>query len=642
MQWNTGEGQTVVLGLVFMFVFMAYYMIQGFSANLYAADLGSNMEATLYATFTVFCFLAPPITNKIGTRLALFIGILGYAVLVGCSMGYYLYNASDDDRDDDDEGVGGWVIILGGAINGIGAALLWTAQGRLMLQYSDGGSDSARIFAIFWSIFNVSAVLGGFITFGYFSSSAADANFNLFVIFLILIVAGAAGSLLLKPPHAVVIGRRAGSAPLLQHEYDAEQQWQQRRQTQRRSKGLRDEDGVLDGTYGNGVVGARRNGGGRGSSLDSSGSSPGSRSGSISESVDNIVTSAGQTLLGSDGSDSFDESPYGTETGAIGAPIIATVDANGRSRGARGGHMAANSNGNPSGSSRVAGSGGVDEDDELELSRESWWVEMRDTLRLFGEPRMARMAFIFFYTGFNQPYQLVTFGDRFFTAKTLGLMFSLFYTLELVGAWVSSRILDDSRRSIATRAVRAYVVFFIVTTLGNLFALALEVPLVRHSGSIFPGISEADDDIQKTATKNIVLGALAMAFWGFSDSQIQAIAYWHIGVTYKSGADQARGVGFFKFVQSAGWSIGFVLSPTHRVSAIWQLALTAVCYVIGLFLLQMPSADVATANTAMPSNGKTIKIGQQRHSGKGNSTISDVNASPLIIGERENYGDQLQ
>ena len=85
-----------------------------------------------------------------------------------------------------------------------------------------------------------------------------------------------------------------------------------------------------------------------------------------------------------------------------------------------------------------------------------------------------------------------------------------------------------------------------------------------------------------------------------------------------------------------------MLSPTHRVSAIWQLALTAICYVIGLFLLQMPSAEVATANTAMPSNGKTINIGQQRHSGRGNSTISDVNASPLIIGERENYGGQLQ
>jgi len=68
--FKTGEGQTALLGGVFLFVFMAYYMIQSYSANLYGAVLGSNMETTLYAVFTVFCFPAPAITNKIGTRQA--------------------------------------------------------------------------------------------------------------------------------------------------------------------------------------------------------------------------------------------------------------------------------------------------------------------------------------------------------------------------------------------------------------------------------------------------------------------------------------------------------------------------------------------------------------------------------------------
>ena len=77
--FRTGEGQTVLLGLVFLFVFMAYYMIQGYSANLYGSTLGSNMETTLYAVLAVFCFPAPAITNKLGTRLTMFIGIIGYA-----------------------------------------------------------------------------------------------------------------------------------------------------------------------------------------------------------------------------------------------------------------------------------------------------------------------------------------------------------------------------------------------------------------------------------------------------------------------------------------------------------------------------------------------------------------------------------
>ena len=78
------------------------------------------METTLYAVFTVFCFPAPAITNKIGTRQAMFWGILGYGALVGASLLYYL------------DVVGQWAVIAGGGINGVGAALLWTAQVRRM------------------------------------------------------------------------------------------------------------------------------------------------------------------------------------------------------------------------------------------------------------------------------------------------------------------------------------------------------------------------------------------------------------------------------------------------------------------------------------------------------------------------------
>ena len=56
---------------------------------------------------------------------------------------------------------------------------------------------------------------------------------------------------------------------------------------------------------------------------------------------------------------------------------------------------------------------------------------------------------------------------------------------------------------------------------------------------------DEDDDeaaIRKASFRTVVLGAMAMALWGFSDSQIQAIAYWHLGTNYHSGPEQARGV----------------------------------------------------------------------------------------------------
>lgn len=269
--------------------------------------------------------------------------------------------------------------------------------------------------------------------------------------------------------------------------------------------------------------------------------------------------------------------------------------------------------------------------------------EMWATLALFREPRMARMALIFFYTGFNQPYQLVTFGDRFFTPQTLGLMLAVFYFFELVGAWASARLVDDARRPLKARAVRAYAVFFVVTTVGNLFAMALEAPLLEDDHE-----NNNDDDenrINRASAETVVLGALAMAAWGFSDSQIQAISYWHLGVTYRSGADQARGVGFFKFVQSAGWCAGFALSPTDRLPAFWQLTLTVVCYVLGLVFIEMPGGSAGNGGGGGGGSGGSGGVGSalldgKHRGGRSGSDMDAMSASPLVPGGDESEYEQ--
>jgi MFS family permease len=453
--FKSGEGQTVLLGLVFLFVFMAYYMIQSYSANLYGSVLGGNMETTLYAVFTVFCFPAPAICNKLGTRATMFLGILGYAALVATSLLYYL------------GAVGAWGVVAGGGVNGVGAALLWTAQGRLMLQYSDG-KDAGRIFALFWSIFNASAVFGGLLTFAYFSSNSSDGNVALFVIFLGLILVGACGALLLAPPEAVAEKRsfteEDGGSP---------------------TNPLQDPLWSSEGGYSSGVAG----------------------------------------LLASDAS--------------------------------------------------------PPRPPDAEVSSASWVDELGGTLALFLEPRMARFTAIFFYTGFNQPYQLVTFGDRFFTPPALGLATALFFGAEVAGAFVSARVVDAAGKDDRSKAVTGYTVFFAVTTVGYLLALLLELPRMQ----------DPDHVPSKNSAWNVVPAGLAMALWGFADAQIQAQAYWQLGTVYTTGAKQARAVGFFKFVQSAGWCVGFALSPSSRLAPVLQLAATAACYVLGLALLELPKAQ---------------------------------------------------
>ena len=193
---RTPMGQVFILGIVFLFVFSAYITIQAFASKLYGDTLGSNMELTLYAVFTAACFIAPAVTNVCGSRLTLFLGTTGYASLVAASLVLALLGHRP---------LTDTIVNLGGAGCGIGAALLWTAQGRLMLEYSNG-ANQGRIFAIFWALFNLSALVGGLLTFFYFADHNIEDQASLwplYVVFLALIIGGGALTGLLSPPSEI-------------------------------------------------------------------------------------------------------------------------------------------------------------------------------------------------------------------------------------------------------------------------------------------------------------------------------------------------------------------------------------------------------------------------------------------------------
>lgn len=115
-------GQVTIMGVVFLLIFTAYITIQAFASQLYGDVLASNMALTLYAVFTASCFIAPAVTNVLGPRFTLFLGSLGYAALVVASLVLALSGRS---------GLTEGIVVFGGACCGLGAALLWTAQGRM-------------------------------------------------------------------------------------------------------------------------------------------------------------------------------------------------------------------------------------------------------------------------------------------------------------------------------------------------------------------------------------------------------------------------------------------------------------------------------------------------------------------------------
>ncbi|KAJ6472643.1 MFS general substrate transporter [Mycena vulgaris] len=114
---------------------------------------GANANTALYSTFSVMAFFAGSVNNKLGARLTLQLGSLGYGLYISSFLALNIH-----------PGAKGFVI-ASGAILGICAGLLWTAQGSLMLAYPTEG-EKAKYIAIFWVIFNLGGVVGSAVAFG--------------------------------------------------------------------------------------------------------------------------------------------------------------------------------------------------------------------------------------------------------------------------------------------------------------------------------------------------------------------------------------------------------------------------------------------------------------------------------------------
>ena len=240
--YRTPRAQSAALGVVFFWVFAAYTTIQFYSASTYGAELAADAVSAVYAAFTMTCLVSPGVVNKWGCRRSMLCGILGYGALVLSSMIYFLYGGGGggggDDGVDGDVNGGGRVVwtrrlvVAGGAVLGCGASTLWTAQGRLILQYasraeallgsadvaastststptstSNGGeksrknkSQTGELMGLFWAIFQCSSLVGGSVSFFYYGRDGPRGSTALYALFLAFIFAGAMSTQLLLPP----------------------------------------------------------------------------------------------------------------------------------------------------------------------------------------------------------------------------------------------------------------------------------------------------------------------------------------------------------------------------------------------------------------------------------------------------------
>ncbi|CAG8115615.1 unnamed protein product [Penicillium olsonii] len=115
-------------------------------------SLADKMNIALYSTFAVVGFFAGTIVNRLGVRLALSFGGIGYTIYsISLLVSEHKYVPGFN--------------IFAGAFLGVCAGLLWAAQGTIMMSYP-AEHQKGRYFAWFWAIFNIGACIGSLIPLG--------------------------------------------------------------------------------------------------------------------------------------------------------------------------------------------------------------------------------------------------------------------------------------------------------------------------------------------------------------------------------------------------------------------------------------------------------------------------------------------
>ena len=111
--------------------------------------VANNANIALYSTFCVVGFSAGSIVNRLGVKITLSFGGIGYCIYVASFLAYnHTQNAGFN--------------IFAGALLGVCAGLLWAAQGAIMMSYPKE-KHKGKYISVFWIIFNLGAVIGSLV-----------------------------------------------------------------------------------------------------------------------------------------------------------------------------------------------------------------------------------------------------------------------------------------------------------------------------------------------------------------------------------------------------------------------------------------------------------------------------------------------
>ncbi|KAL3521731.1 hypothetical protein ACH5RR_019880 [Cinchona calisaya] len=191
-RYNSPLVQVGLIGLVCFCCPGMFNALSGMGGGGQVDPTASNNALTaLYTTFAVFGILGGGIYNILGPHMTLFAGCSTYVLYAGSFLYYNHYRHQA-------------FAIAAGALLGIGAGLLWAAQGAIMTSYPPHDRKGIYI-SMFWSIFNMGGVIGGLIPFvlNFHRTTAASVNDGTYIGFMVFMSIGMLLSLAILHPSRV-------------------------------------------------------------------------------------------------------------------------------------------------------------------------------------------------------------------------------------------------------------------------------------------------------------------------------------------------------------------------------------------------------------------------------------------------------
>ena len=195
-----GYSQVILISLVTFCCPGFFNALQGMG-GAGAADptAAAASNALLYLMFAVMGYVSGAAFNMFGPRILLSLGGFTYAIYCACA---YLSVAHTSLN---------WLFIISGAVLGVGAALLWTGS-SVVVSYAPEGKRGKYI-ATFWTIFNLGAMIGGFLQFGLNfneEQTGGASSLSYFIFVAVMVLGSIVAALFVVSPGEVV--KEDGSA----------------------------------------------------------------------------------------------------------------------------------------------------------------------------------------------------------------------------------------------------------------------------------------------------------------------------------------------------------------------------------------------------------------------------------------------